>query len=542
MTVAQFKIQADSPRIRVNGMVSENAEIILTPEALQFVVDLERRFGQRRKQLLGLRKDRQIRLNEGDLPGFRPETAEIRAADWRVKQPPADLQDRRVEITGPVDRKSVINALNSGAKGFIADFEDAHSPSWSATIDGQFNLYEAVRGTLTQTRSEGWSYQRSDHTTTLIIRPRGWHLEERHVEINGQAVSASLFDFGLFIYHNAFELLEQGSGPYLYLPKLESYIEAQLWADVFAYAEESLGLNHGSICCTVLIETILAAFEMDEILYTLRDYAVGLNCGRWDYIFSFIKRFHANPDWVFPDRNQITMESAFLLAYSQLLIKTCHRRGAHAMGGMTAQIPVKDDPTADTDAKTKVRIDKEREALSGHDGTWVAHPALVPIAMEVFDRLMPDANQTKRQLETLNVTAEALLSLPKGSITVAGVENNISAILRYLAAWLGGTGAVSINHLMEDAATAEIARSQLWQWIRYPKGVLDDGRNITFELVNKGVEKELQKIRQEVGQTAYDDGHFESAAGLLNDILANDRFVEFLTLPAYETLARDTYL
>ncbi|MDF1528157.1 MAG: malate synthase A [Sedimenticola sp.] len=536
MRVVQLKTNADTPRIRVNGSISERFEEVLTPEALQFVADLERRFGQRRKQLLGLRKDRQTRLNQGELPGFRLETREIRAADWRVKHAPSDLQDRRVEITGPVDRKQVINALNSGANCFIADFEDGHSPTWSATIKGQVNLFDAVRGTLTYTSPEGVSCTVSENSATLIVRPRGWHMEEAHLQVDGQPVSASLFDFGLFIFHNAYELLEQGSGPYLYLPKLESYIEAQLWADVFAYAEETLGLNHSSICCTVLIETILAAFEMDEILYTLRDYAVGLNCGQRDYIFSFIKRFHANPDWVLPDRDQITMASGFLQAYSHLLIKTCHRRGAHAMGGMTAQIPVKDDPAADADAMIKVRIDKEREAAAGHDGTRVAHPGLVQVAREVFDRLMPQPNQITRQLNDLEVTAEQLLALPEGGITAAGVESNIKAALHYLAAWLGGSGAVPINHLMEDAATAEIARSQLWQWIRYPKGVLEDGRQITFELVTEGVEKELEKILQEKGQATYDDGHYETAAKLLRDIIANDRFVEFLTLPAYQTL------
>ncbi|MCW8890734.1 MAG: malate synthase A [Sedimenticola sp.] len=529
MTVAELKNKTDSPRIRVNGRVSETSETILTPEALRFVADLERRFGQRRKQLLGLRSDRQARFNQGEQPDFRPETAEIRAAEWRVKQAPSDLQDRRVEITGPTDRQTIAGALYSGAKCFMADFEDGHAPDWSATIEGQVNLYDAIRGPLNRAGAE--------KRATLMIRPRGWHLEERHLEIEGHPVSASLFDFGLYIYHNAYELLEQNSGPYLYLPKLESYIEAQLWADVFDYAEESLGLNHGSICCSVLIETVPAVFEMDEILYTLRDYVVGLNCGRWDYTFSLIKRFQANPNMLLPERNQITTESGFLHACSQLMIKTCHRRGAHAIGGLATEMPVTDDPTADADIKMKVRKEKAREATAGHDGTWVIHPELVPEAMAAFDLLMPEPNQIKRQLSQLEITAEELLCIPAGNITLPGLNSTISIALRYLAAWLSGHGSVLINHLMEDTATAEIARSQLWQWTRHPKGVLDDGRKITFELVNEGVEKELKKIRQEIGQEAYDEGHFEQAAGLLNDIIANDHFVEFLTLPASKMLA-----
>ncbi|WP_428623149.1 malate synthase A [Sedimenticola sp.] len=537
MPAFQLSSQTAGQRIRVNAPLAEDDDRILTPEALQFVADLERRFGKRRKQLLGLREDRQRRFNQGEQPGFRIETAEIRAADWQVKRAPADLQDRRVEITGPVDRKRVINALNSGASCFMADFEDAHSPTWHTTVEGQRNLFEAVRGTLTYQSPEGQAYRLAEQRATLMVRPRGWHLPEKHLEVDEQPVSASLFDFGLFMFHNSLQLLEQGSGPYFYLPKLESYIEAQLWADVFAYAEESLGLNHGSICCTVLIETLPAAFEMEEILYTLRDYAVGLNCGRWDYVFSFIKRFHANPDWVLPDRNQITMESGFLRAYSRLLIKTCHRRGAHAIGGMAAQIPIKDDPVADAKARDKVRLDKEREANDGHDGTWVAHPGLVPVAKAVFDRIMPQANQLSRQQDERDIDEAELLTPPTGPITAAGLRHNIRAGLRYLAAWLGGQGAVPIENLMEDAATAEIARAQIWQWIRYPKGILEDGRNITFELFHEGVAQELEQIRQEVGPNAFAAGHFLTAANLFSEIIANDRFVEFLTLPAYQTLA-----
>ena len=536
MTATQLSTDASSQRIRVNAPLAENHHRILVPEALQFIAELERRFGKRRKQLLGLRADRQSRLNKGELPGFRVETAELRAANWQVKKAPADLQDRRVEITtGAADRKEVITALNSGANGFVADFEDAHSPTWSGTVEGQINLYDAIRGRLDYQSPEGEQYRLNPQRATLWMRPRGWHMEEKHLHVDGQPASASLFDFGLFIFHNGVQLHEQGSGPYFYLPKLESYIEAQLWADVFAYAEESLGLNHGSICCTVLIETLPAAFEMEEMLYTLRDYAVGLNCGRWDYIFSFIKRFHANPEWVFPERSQITMESGFLRACSQLLIKTCHRRGAHAIGSMAAQIT--DDPTADIDVREKVRCDKEREATDGHDGTWVAHPGLVAVAKAVFDRVMPQPNQLDRQLNELTVSEADLLQIPQGLISQAGLSDNISIGLRYLAAWLDGRGAVPVHSLMEDAATAEIARAQIWQWVRYPKGIMEDGRNITFELFSEGVAQELEQIRQGVGDEAFAASHYPAAADLFSDIVANDRFVEFLTLPAYQTLA-----
>jgi len=534
MTAAQLSTEATSQRIRVNAPLAEGYDRILIPEALGFVAELERRFGKRRKQLLGLREDRQRRFNNGELPGFRLETAELRATEWRVKQAPSDLRDRRVEITGPVDRQTVINALNAGASCFVADFEDAHAPTWGGTIKGQINLYDAIRDSLEDQRKNGGQQEPAGQRATLIVRPRGWHLQEKHLEVDGQPVSASLFDFGLFMFHNAVQLLEQGSGPYFYLPKLESYIEAQLWADLFAYAEESLGLNHGSICCTVLIETLPAAFEMEEMLYTLRDYAVGLNCGRRDYIFSFIKRFHANPEWVLPDHSQITMESGFLRACSQLLIKTCHRRGAHAIGGMATQMPIQDDPT---DAREKVRADHEREAAEGHDGTGVAHPGQVAVAKAAFDRIMPQANQLDRLPHEQTISEADLLQIPQGPITETGLSNNISVGLRYLAAWLGGRGAVSMHNLMADAATAEIARAQIWQWIRYPKGILEDGRNITFELFNEGVAKELEQIHQEVGETAFTAGHYRTAADLFSEIIANDRFVEFLTLPAYQTLA-----
>jgi malate synthase len=549
MTAVQLSTQTTGQRIRVNAPLAEGHDRILLPEALQLVADLERRFGNRRKQLLGLRADRQRRLNAGERPGFRVETAELRATEWRVKQAPADLQDRRVEITGAVERKRVLDALNSGANCFMADFEDAHSPTWRGTVEGQLNLYQAVRGTLGHPEpdqdSHGHRYRLAERRATLMVRPRGWHLVEKHLEVDGQPVSASLFDFGLFMFHNSVQLMELGSGPYFYLPKLEGYIEAQLWADVFAYAEESLGLNHGSICCTLLIETLPAAFEMEEMLYTLRDYAVGLATGHRDYLFSFIKRFHAHPEWVLPERRQITLESGFLRACSRLLINTCHRRGAHAIGGVAAWIPLKDDPAADAtalgqarnQARNQTSADTAREANDGHDGTRVAHPALVPVAKAVFDRIMPQANQLDRQLDELTVGEADLLEPPPGRITAAGLDYNISAGLRYLAAWLDGRGTVPLHNLMEDAATAELARAQIWQWIRYPKGILEDGRNITVELFNAGVAQELEQIRQEVGPAAFAAGHYQAAAKLFSELIANDRFVEFLTLPAYQTLA-----
>lgn len=527
MTVVQLSTRTAGQRIRVNAPLAGGHARILLPEALQFVAELERRFGSRRKQLLGLRQDRQRRLNQGELPGFRRETAELRDANWQVKQAPADLQDRRVELTGPVDRKRLKDALDSGASCFIADFEDAHVPTWKSTVEAQRNLYDAIRGDL---GARGRSM-------TLMMRPRGWHMQEKHLEVDGQPVSASLFDFGLYMFHNSNQLLERGSGPYFYLPKLESYIEAQLWADVFAYAEESLGLSHGRICCTVLIETLPAAFEMEEILFTLRDYAVGLNCGRWDYIFSVIKRFHADPERVLPDRSQITMESGFLQACSRLLIQTCHRRGAHAIGGMVTQLPITDDPNADNEAREGVRRDTEREASAGFDGTWVAHPDLVPVAKTVYDQLMPLPNQLDRQLHDLTVTEADLLTLPTQPISAAAFSHHIGTGLRYLAAWLGGQGAVAIHNRMEDVSTAEIARAQIWQWIRHPKGTLEDGRDITLALFSEGVAEELELIRQEIGEQAFESGHYPAAARLFSDTVANERFIEFLTLPAYQTLA-----
>lgn len=522
--------------VRITGTMGPGFETILSAEALHFVAELERHFGSRRRELLRLREERQARLNRGEIPDFLGRTSGIRQSEWKVRPAPEDLQDRRVEITGPVDSKMLINALNSGANCFMADLEDAHSPTWEATVEGQINLREAVERTLTYTSPEGKAYILNEELATLIVRPRGWHLEEKHMLVDGQKISGALFDFGLYLYHNAKTLIDQGTGPYLYLPKIESHLEAQLWRDIFTWTEKQLDLEHGTIRCTVLIETITSVFEMDEILYELRDSICGLNCGRWDYIFSYIKRFHAHPECVLPDRHQVTMAAPFLSAYSKLLINTCHRRGAHAMGGMAAQIPIRDDAKADAEAKQKVRQDKEREATNGHDGTWVAHPGLVPIAMEVFDKHMPGPNQLDYMNEGLVVSNGDLLEVPEGEITEGGLRNNISAALRYMAAWLGGRGAVPIHHLMEDAATAEIARSQIWQWIRYPKGVLDDGRDVTYQLFDHAVSDELDLIRKEVGEPAYGAGHYDQAASLLRQIVAADEFEEFLTLPAYAQL------
>jgi malate synthase len=524
--------EQSSPAVELTGQLTSQFREILTPAALEFVAALAWRFTARRDELLAMRHERQARLDAGVMPDFLPETAEIRRSSWRVAPVPADLQDRRVEITGPVDRKIVINALNSGAKVFMADFEDSHAPTWEGTIQGQINLRDAVDRTIEFTNAKGQQYRLNDSVATLMVRPRGWHLPEKHMLLDGFPVPGALVDFGLFLFHNARTLLDDGSGPYFYLPKLENHLEARLWRDVFNYAEQALDIPHGSIKATVLIETILAAFEMDEILYELRDYIVGLNCGRWDYIFSFIKCFHKHPQFVLADRSQLTMMAHFMHSYSQLLIKTCHRRGAHAMGGMAAQIPIKDDPEANEIALAKVRADKEREARDGHDGTWVAHPGLVPIAEQVFDKYMQGANQVDRQRDDVEVTAQDLLSIPEGEITQAGLSGNVSAALRYIAAWKGGQGSVPIHNLMEDVATAEIARAQLWQWIRYPKGVMSDGRKVTVELFEQALDHELQQIRSELGEQEFAKSPAQEAADLLNKLVTDDHFAEFLTLDA----------
>ena len=517
--------------IQVTGPVEGRAAEVLTPEALAFVADLHRRFDARRRELLAARQARQARFDAGELPDFLAETAEVRAADWTVAPVPADLLDRRVEITGPVDRKMIINALNCGAQVFMADFEDATAPTWTNVVEGQINLKDRWSGELTHVDAKsGKAYAMGPTPAVLKIRPRGWHLMERHLEVDGQAVAGALFDFGLYAFHNAKATLEQGSGPYFYLPKLESHLEARLWNDVFVRAQEALGLPVGTIKTTVLIETIPAAFEMDEILFELKDHIVGLNCGRWDYIFSFIKRLGRRPEFLTPDRSAMVMGKAFLGAYSLKLIQTCHRRGAFAMGGMAAQIPVKGDDAANQAAFAKVKADKEREAGAGHDGTWVAHPDLVPVAMEVFDRLMPSANQRDKKLADLAITAAQMLELHEGVRTEAGVRENIRVGVRYTQAWLEGRGAVPLYNLMEDAATAEICRTQLWQWIRLG-AALDDGRVLTSELFISLFTQEMADLRRDFGSP-----RLEAAAELFTRMVLSDSLEEFLTLPAYEMI------
>jgi malate synthase len=510
---------------------------VLTPEALAFVVDLQRRFNARRLELLAARAELQKRLDAGEKPDFLKETRGIREAEWTVAPIPKDLLDRRVEITGPVDRKMIINALNSGAKVFMADFEDSNTPTWANQMEGQANLMDAVRRTITYTDpATGKNYQLNERTAVLLMRPRGWHLEERHVLVDGQAMSGSLFDFGLYFFHNAKALLAAGTGPYFYLPKMESHLEARLWNDIFLYTQEKVGIPRGTIRATVLIETILAAFEMDEILYELREHSAGLNCGRWDYIFSFIKKFANDPKAVMPDRAQVTMTTHFLRSYSKLLIRTCHRRNIHAMGGMAAFIPIKSDPVANEKAIAQVRADKEREAGDGHDGTWVAHPGLVPIAMEIFDRLMPMPNQIDCKLEEFQGTAADLLQVPGGDITEAGLRQNIAVGLGYLEAWLRGTGCVPLFNLMEDAATAEISRAQLWQWVHH-EARLKDGRLIDVGLCERMIDEELAKGRQ-AGDAAR-SAAYEKSAQLMRDLICAPRFVEFLTVPAYQQILRE---
>ncbi|MCM3411269.1 malate synthase A [Metabacillus litoralis] len=521
---------------KIVGNMSPEVQQVLTPEALRFVEKLERNFGDRRRELLQRREDRQREIDNGKLPGFLEETEHIRNGDWTVAPIPQDLQDRRVEITGPVDRKMVINALNSGAKVFMADFEDATSPSWENVMNGQINLKDAVRRTISFENEGGKTYQLNEETATLKVRPRGWHLEEKHIELDGKRMSASLVDFGLFCFHNAKELIERGSGPYFYLPKMESHLEARLWNDVFCFAQDELNISRGTIKATVLIETIMAAFEMDEILYELKEHSAGLNCGRWDYIFSYLKKLRNCRSVILPDRAQVTMTVHFMRSYSLLAIQTCHKRNAHAMGGMAAQIPVKNNPVANERAFEKVRADKEREATYGHDGTWVAHPALVQVAKDVFDKHMKTPNQIHRKREDVNVTAEDLLEVPDGIITEEGVRTNIDVGIRYIASWLSGRGAAPIHNLMEDAATAEISRAQVWQWIRHPRGILEDGRKLTFELYDLLRDEEVQKIRESVGEIAFQKGHFEEAVLVFDELVKRDEFIDFLTIPSYEKL------
>jgi malate synthase len=521
--------------VEFRGEAPYSAAEILTPEAVRFVAELARRFDATRRELLDRRRERQQEIADGRMPEFLPETAAIREKNWTVATIPADLQDRRVEITGPVERKMVINALNSGANVFMADFEDSNSPTWRNNIDGQLNLRDAVRREITYTGPEGKQYRLNATVATLLVRPRGWHLIEKHMLVDGQPVSASLFDFGLFFFHNAAAQIERGTGPYFYLPKMESHLEARLWNDVFTFSEAKLGLPHGVIRATVLIETILASFEMNEILYELRDHSAGLNCGRWDYIFSFIKKFRHRPDFVLPDRAQVTMERRFLRSYVDLLIQTCHRRGIHAMGGMAAQIPIKNDAEANNRALDKVRTDKLREVRAGHDGTWVAHPGLVGIAKEIFDAYMKTPNQISITRDDVAVAPSDLLAVPEGEITQAGLEMNIDVGIQYLEAWIGGNGCVPIYNLMEDAATAEISRTQVWQWVRHGSR-LNDGRHIDPVLVKRTISRQLEKLRGVVGAPRFDSGNYQRAARLFEEMSLTEPFPDFLTIPAYDLL------
>jgi malate synthase len=512
--VATAELRGDPPR----------ADEVLTPEAVAFVADLQERFGPRRLELLDARAARRERIAAGELPDFLPETRALREGEWTIEPVPPGLRDRRVEITGPTDRKMVINALNSGARMFMADFEDANAPTWPNLVEGQANLTEAIDRTI-ELETPQKRYRLNDEVATLLVRPRGWHLPERHLLVGGDPVSASIFDFGIYVFHNGRRLIERGAGPWLYLPKLESHLEARLWNDIFTYAEDALGLDRGSIRATVLIEHVLAAFEMDEILWELREHAAGLNAGRWDYMFSVIKTFRQRPEFVLPDRNAVTMTAPFMRAYTELLVRTCHRRGAHAMGGMAAFIPSRRDAELNERALAKVREDKQREAGDGFDGTWVAHPDLVPVALAEFER----ENQLDRRREDVEVEARQLLDVAAtpGEVTEEGLRNDVAVALRYLTAWLGGTGAVAIFHLVEDAATAEIARTQVWQWIRH--GRFDRAQ------VERVVDEELERLRAEPG---FGEGRVDEAREIFEQVALGEELVEFLTLIAYDYLER----
>ena len=518
----------------ITGVRTSAFEEILTPGALAFIEKLETRFGERRKELMGNRKKRQKDIDVGIFPNFLSETEHVRNSKWSISPVKDDLQDRRVEITGPVDRKMIINALNSGVKIFMADFEDSNSPTWNNIINGQINLRDANHQTISfENPINGKQYSLNEETATLMVRPRGWHLVEKNVRLNGESISASIFDFGLYFYHNAQTLIQNGTGPYFYLPKLESHLEARLWNDIFIMSQDELGIPQGSIKATVLIETILAAFEMDEILFELKEHSAGLNCGRWDYIFSFIKKFRNHANFVLPNRAEVTMGRHFLKSYVDLLIQTCHKRGAHAMGGMAAQIPIKNDDVANQKALDKVQADKEREANAGHDGTWVAHPGLAQIALNAFDSVMPNANQLNVKRANVNVTAEDLLRVPDGIITEEGVRENIRVGVQYVESWLKGNGCVPLYNLMEDAATAEIGRAQLWQWIKHD-AVLDDGRTISMKLYTFLLKDEMSNLQALLGDKIFTTGQFELAVSLFTNMVQKNEFDEFLTLPAYQ--------
>jgi malate synthase len=539
MPGVQDAVQADRLRqqgIIVLGDMKPSYSSILTPDALAFIALLARRHTGRLEELQARRQAVQARFDAGAMPDFLPETRHVREGSWKVNKLPADLQDRRVEITGPTDRKMIINALNSGANVFMADMEDSNAPTWDNMVEGQLNLRDAVRGHIRyEDPKTGKAYALGSRVATLLVRPRGWHLWEKHVRVDGKPVPAGLFDFGLYFWHNAHAALERGSGPYFYLPKMQSHLEARLWNDVFIQAQDRLGLPRGTIKATVLIETLPAAFEMDEILYELREHSAGLNCGRWDYIFSFIKTMRAHPEYVMPDRAQVGMTQPCFRAYTQLVIKTCHKRGVHAMGGMAAQIPIKNNAAANQAAMDKVKADKLREVQDGHDGTWVAHPGLVPLAKAIFDEHMRSPNQIHRLREDVHVTAADLLKVPQGARTEAGLRSNIVVGIQYLEAWFGGNGCVPLYNLMEDAATAEISRTQVWQWIHHG-ATLDDGRPLTVERFNRVLDEEMAGLCREVGPERFANGHFKEARMLFAAMATARQLSDFLTLPAYEML------
>ncbi len=539
MTQGQSETQQFGEGVEITASIPEAQKDIVSSEAVAFVAKLAREYTGRVHELLQKREERQERFDAGEAPDFLQETKDVREGDWKVAAVPADLRERRVEITGPPDRKMAINALNSGAKMYLTDFEDANCPTWNNMLDSQMNLRDAIRRDITfDDPKSGKHYELKDEVATLIARPRGWHLFEKHMLVDGEQVPAGIFDFGLYFFHNAKPLLEIDSGPYFYLPKMESHLEARLWNDIFVMAQDELGIPQGTIKATVLIETFPAAFEMEEILYELREHSAGLNAGRWDYIFSYIKTFRNWEDRVLPDRAAVTMTVPFMRAYTQLLIKTCHSRGAHAIGGMAAQIPVPNDPEANEAAFEKVRQDKEREAEDGCDGTWVAHPGMVEIANEAFSKKMPQENQLDKLREDVSVTAAELSEPCEGDITEAGIRNNVSSGIQYIAAWLAGRGAVPVFNLMEDAATAEISRAQVWQWIHNPGGVLDDGRDVTPELFRQILREEMDRMPEIVDRERTKNDRFEEAAELFDRISTSDEFVPFLTLPGYEILEK----
>ena len=524
----------EKSNLKILGKKTPSFDEILTNDALLFVEAIENKFGERRRELLKKREKRQIEIDSGLLPDFLPETKNIRSSEWKVAPAPDDLVDRRVEITGPVDRKMIINALNSSAKVFMADFEDSNSPTWENNINGQINLRDAANRTINFTNIHNKKfYELNNDIATLMVRPRGWHLNEKNILFNNNSISASIFDFALYFYHNAKTLIKKGTGPYFYLPKLESHLEARLWNDIFVFSQEKLGIPNGTIKATVLIETILAAFEMDEILYELKEHSAGLNCGRWDYIFSFIKKFKSFSNFVLPDRSEVTMSRHFLSSYVKLLVYTCHKRGAHAMGGMAAQIPIKNDDKANQRAMKMVQFDKEREASAGHDGTWIAHPGLSDIALSAFNKEMPGDNQIQRKMENPNITAKDLLKVPSGEITINGLRQNIKIGLQYIEAWLCGNGCVPLYNLMEDAATAEISRAQLWQWIKH-ECKLASGEKVNSGLSIKILEEELIIIKEEIGENRFKNGKFTLASQLFKSMITSEKFDEFLTLPAYQ--------